>query len=183
LWRCLREAIDVAAIDINAYVFMPNHIHLLVTPTDPLAIAKAMHAATRRYSGYFNKRYDRTGTLWEGRYRASTTLTQQHFLNCHRYIDLNPVRASIAPRPEEYPWSSHRFYAHGESNSLVRPHHAMAHLGAEAGSLQSEYRTLLEAPLEARDLEEIRACTEANRDMGRPAKVGRPRKFILAPFF
>lgn len=177
------EALDNAAMDVNAYVFMPNHIHLLVTPTDPQAIPKAMHSATRRYSGYFNKRYHRTGTLWEGRYKSSTTLTQRHFLNCHRYIDLNPVRARIAQRPEEYAWSSHRFYAFGESNSLVQPHHAMAGLAANAGSMQAEYRTLFWDPLDDKDLEEIRACTEANRNMGDPPRIGRPRKVILAPFF
>ena len=168
-------------MDINAYVFMPNHVHLLVTPMDPSAVARTMHSATRRYSGYFNKRYHRTGTLWEGRYRASTTLTERHFLNCHRYIDLNPVRAGISRRPEDYAWSSHRFYVLGETNTLVKPHAALTKLGA--GSLQTEYGTLFSSPLDPKDLQEIRACTEANRDMGDPPRMGRPRKVILAPFF
>ena len=121
--------------------------------------------------------------MWEGRYKSSMVLTQRHFLNCHRYIDLNPVRAGIAERPDDYAWSSHRFYAFGESNSLVRPHEALARLAAERGSLQSEYGTLFSSPLEGKDLEEIRACTAANRVMGDPPKMGRPRKVILAPFF
>ena len=183
LWRCLREAVDDCAADINAYVFMKNHIHLLVTPRDPLAIAQLMHAATRRYSGYFNTRYQRTGTLWEGRYRASVTLTQQHFLNCHRYIDLNPVRAAMTRRPEDYAWSSHRFYALGESNDLIRPHEAMMQLAPDQASRQLEYRALFFDELGAEDLDEIRSCTDANRDMGDRPKVGRPRKLILAPFY
>ena len=183
LWRCLREAVDEAALEVNAYVFMPNHVHLLVAPGEPHAIAKVMHSATRRYSGYFNTRYGRTGTLWEGRYRASATLTQRHFLNCHRYIDFNPVRAGLARRPEDYAWSSHRFYAFGESNDLIRAHDAIAVLGCDEAARREEYRAMCFEGMPPQDLEEIRICTDANRDMGDRPKVGRPRKFILAPFY
>lgn len=183
MWRCLREAVDDADVDVNAYVFMSNHIHLLVTPRQPLAIAKLMHAATRRYSGYFNIRYRRTGTLWEGRYRASTTLTQAHFLNCHRYIDLNPVRAAMTKRAEDYAWSSHRFYALGESNELIHPHEAITSLGGDPASRRVGYRELFFTGLTADELDEIRTCTDSNRDMGDRPKVGRPPKLILAPFY
>ena len=183
LWRCLRESIDDGSVDIHAYVFMGNHIHLLMTPNVLDAVGKTMHSATRRYAGYFNTRYQRTGTLWEGRYRASRILSQEHFLACHRYIDLNPVMAGLARLPEDYAWSSHRHYAFGESNSLVRAHKVVAQLLAEARNPSTAYRQLFEEPMDPLDLEMIRVCTQAGRDMGDIPKRGRPRKMYLAPFF
>jgi len=183
LWRCLREASDLHSVDVNAYVFMPNHIHLLLTPGELGGIARFMHAATRRYAGYFNKRYERTGTLWEGRYRPSRVITDRYFLNCHRYIDSNPVRSMMAAHPGDYAWSSYRFYALGESNSLVRAHDAMLSVDDDPAKRQSFYRALFAKPLEDDDLKVIRACTQAGRDMGDPPRRGRPRKINLAPFF
>ena len=183
LWRCLRESVDDGCVDIHAYVFMENHIHLLVTPNALDAVAKVMQSATRRYAGYFNTRYQRTGTLWEGRYRASRILTQEHFLACHRYIDLNPVRAGLATLPEDYAWSSHRLYALGEANSLIHPHKVVVQLLADSNNPFAAYRQLFEGPMDHEELELIRVCTQASRDMGDVPKKGRPRKMYLAPFF
>src|ERR1700755_3283307 len=71
LWNCLREAVGELSIAVHAYVLMTNHIHLLATPREPDAISRALHSVSRRYAGYFNKRYSRTGTLWEGRFHAA----------------------------------------------------------------------------------------------------------------
>jgi len=108
LWRCIKEASDEHRVAVNAYVFMSNHLHLLMTPEEEgVAISRAMHSASRRYAGYFNHRYERTGTLWEGRFHASLVTTDKYLITCHRYIDLNPVRAGLAAGPELYAWSSH----------------------------------------------------------------------------
>src|SRR5205809_3732839 len=67
----LKEAVDLCAVAVNAYVLMTNHVHLMMTPSDSEGISKALHSTSRRYAGYFNMRYRRTGTLWEGRFYAA----------------------------------------------------------------------------------------------------------------
>ena len=165
---------------MNAYVFMTNHVHLLLTPGESSSISRAMHSASRRYAGYFNQRYQRTGTLWEGRFHASLVMTEQYLLTCHRYIDLNPVRAGLATIPELYPWSSHRFYTMGESNPLITPHPAIAALGRNEGSLRKAYQGLFARPLEEAELEAIRSASRSGRAIGacRPA-MGRSAKKVV----
>jgi putative transposase len=176
LWRCLKEAIGEHPLHVNGYVFMTNHLHLLVTPDDAEAISKVMHSVTRRYSGYFNARYARTGGLWEGRYKASKITNDAYFLACHRYIDLNPVRARMVQRPGDYTWSSHRCYAHGEANSLVTPHAAILQLGTEAIDRRQAYAALFDSPLDDDTLETIRSCTRSGRAVGDKPRRGRPKK-------
>jgi putative transposase len=176
LWRCLKEAVDEHRLAVNAYVFMTNHVHLLVTPQVPGAISKVMHSATRRYAGYFNTRYGRTGTLWEGRYRASRITDDAYLLECHRYIDLNPVRARMVERPGDYPWSTHRCYSSGESNSLITPHATIRQLGPDEPGRQRAYRALFDEPPADVILDMIRSCIQSGRDVGDKAKRGRPPK-------
>ena len=81
--------------DIHAYVLMTNHIHLLVTPNKENGISKMMQMLGRYYVQYFNYTYKRSGTLWEGRYKASLIDSEAYALLCYRYIELNPVRANM----------------------------------------------------------------------------------------
>ena len=180
LWKCIKEAADKHQVAVNAYVFMSNHVHLLLTPEDPWAISRTMHSASRRYAGYFNKRYERTGTLWEGRFHASLVKTDSYFLTCHRYIDQNPLRAGLARVPEQYPWSSHRFYATGEVNSLVTAHHAISVLGESEQSRHRAYRDLVSRPVRDADLDCIRKACRSGRPIGEDVpRVGRPCKKIV----
>jgi putative transposase len=177
LLRCVKEAAEKFQVAVNAYVFMTNHMHLLVTPGEPSAISNAMHSVSRRYAGYFNHRYERTGTLWEGRFHASLVKTDRHLLNCHRYIDQNPVRAGLVADPSHYPWSSHRFYTRGETNPLVIPHPAIIALGREGNSLQAAYRILCASPLEAAELDAIRkACISGKAIGAQPGRRGPKRR-------
>lgn len=82
---------------------MTNHAHLLVTPATPDGISRVMQSVGRRYVQYVNFSYKRTGTLWEGRHKASLIQTQTYLLSCYRYIELNPVRAGMVERPGDYP--------------------------------------------------------------------------------
>jgi len=104
----MKEAADEFQIAVNAYVFMSNHLHLLLTPGEPSAISNAMHSASRRYG----------------------------------------VRAGLVVDPSAYPWSSHRFYAMDEANSLVTPHPAITAMAQERSSLRIAYRALFSSPLE-----------------------------------
>lgn len=94
---------------IHGYVLMVNHYHLLVeTPRGN--ITKAMHYLNTTYTGYFNKRYRRVGHLFQGRYKGFLIEKERYLLSVSRYVHLNPVRAGIIQRPEEYKWSSYREY-------------------------------------------------------------------------
>ena len=112
--RYLREACSRQGCHVHAYVFMTNHIHLLVTPGSEDSIAKAMQSVGRRYVQYFNTTYQRTGTLWEGRYKATLIDSENYLFTCSRYIELNPVRANMVNHPSEYMWSSYRANALGK---------------------------------------------------------------------
>lgn len=106
-------------VAIHSYVLMTNHFHLLATPQTATGLPRMMQAVGRRYVQYFNRRYGRTGTLWEGRYRATPIQTERYCLTCMAYIDLNPVRAGMVKRPEDYRWSSHGHYRGLQADKLI----------------------------------------------------------------
>ena len=166
LSRCLRDAAEEYRVAVNAYVFMTNHLHLLLTPRGTPAISPMIQKAAGIYARYFNTRYQRTGTLWEGRFRASLVTRDAYLLACHRYIDLNPVRARIVSVPEDYAWSSHRFYAYGEPNPLVSQHPALSILGNDETVRRRGYLALFEKPFDGAELNAIRDSTKSCRPMG-----------------
>lgn len=155
----LRKAADAHRCTIHAYVLMTNHVHLLMTPEDAHGIGKVMKALGRYYVQYFNYTYQRTGTLWEGRYRATLIDTEAYLLTCMRYIELNPVRAGMVSHPSEYPWSSYRHTAMGLSDALVTPHALYRSLGRDDGERQSAYRQLFKTRVADKTLAEIREAT------------------------
>jgi putative transposase len=122
LYRCLHEAADRHGLAVYAWVFMHNHLHLLATPADEHALPRAMQTLGRRYVQYFNRSYRRSVALWEGRYKSALVDTERYLLACYRYIELNPVRAGIARRPEDYPYSSFHANALGKPDAVVTPH-------------------------------------------------------------
>jgi putative transposase len=106
--QCLLSALQRFGCRLHAYVLMSNHVHLLITPDEAGALSRLMHTFSRNYAGRFNHRHGRTGTLWEGRYKACVVGSSRYFLACSRYIELNPVRAWMVARPDDYAWSSWR---------------------------------------------------------------------------
>jgi len=139
---------------------MTNHVHLLVTPHSEEGIGKMMQMLGRYYVQYFNYCYTRTGTLWEGLYKATIIDTEQYLLTCMRYIELNPVRAQgMAGHPSEYLWSSYRFNALGETDRLVTPHQEYKRLGATDAQRQSAYRQLFRSSIADTTLAAIREAT------------------------
>ncbi|EDN68639.1 protein of unknown function DUF1568 [Beggiatoa sp. PS] len=109
-------------VKVHAYVLMTNHVHLLVTPTDGNGPSRVMKRLGQRYVQYINRTYRRTGSLWEGRFRSSLVFDTNYFLACHRYIELNPVRANMVSHPAEYQWSSYFAPAPGEFDRVLSPH-------------------------------------------------------------
>ena len=112
----LREAARKHGCAVHAFVLMTNHAHLLVTPTGAGNVSRMMQAVGRRYVGSFNARYRRTGTLWEGRFKAALVDSERYLMACYRYIELNPVRAGMTTDPADYRWSSHCHNASGREN-------------------------------------------------------------------
>ena len=98
----LADAAAAYGCAIHAYVLMTNHVHLLVTPRRADSLPRTMQSLGRRYVGHINATYRRTGTLWEGRYRAAPIDSEAYFLACCRYIELNPVRAGMVRHPRDY---------------------------------------------------------------------------------
>ena len=176
----MKEAAEETGVAVNAYVFMTNHIHLLLTPQEPMSISRMLHSASRRYSGYFNDRYQRTGTLWEGRFHASLVRTDRYVLACHRYIDMNPVRAGIVSRPDAYGWSSHRFYAMDEWNGLVTPHATVLDLSRDGRTRRLAYQQLFAVPPDPGELYAFRSAALSGRAVGAPPpRRGRlPKKCV-----
>jgi putative transposase len=173
MWRCLRVAAPRFGVDVNAYVFMTNHIHLMLTPNEENSIQRMMQWAEHRYSAYFNKRYRRIGALFEGRYKASVIEDDNYFLTCHRYMDLNPVRAGMVEHPADYGWSSFRHYALGEANPLVVPHEALLQLGYNDESRRQAYAAMTARPMDAESLYAIRASMHSCSPMGVVVRRGR----------
>jgi putative transposase len=156
----LKQACDKHKCQVHAYVLMTNHVHLLITPYTENGISKVMQMVGRYYVQYFNYTYERTGTLWEGRYKATLIDSEIYALTCYRYIELNPVRAQdMAKHPSEYPWSSYRYNALGQANTLIVPHSLYSALGTTNEERQAAYRALFKAHIPESTLDEIRMAT------------------------
>ncbi len=167
--RYLAALTDVAAdqdLAIHAYVLMPNHVHLLMTPTEPLAIGTAMQALGRRYVRWFNDRHARTGALFEGRYRSTVVEADRYLLACMRYIELNPVRALLVAAPEHYQWSSYRHHTGLAIDPLITDHALYWQLGNTPFDRQAEYRRLFTNDAEAGEIDLIRRSTHGGWALG-----------------
>lgn len=155
----LQQACEKHACKLHAYVLMTNHVHLLITPQEEQSIGKAMQMLGRYYVQYYNYTYQRTGTLWEGRYKATLVDSEAYLLTCMRYIELNPVRAGMLAHPSDYPWSSYRSNAQGQTNELVTPHLEYRRLGKTDEERHAAYRLLFKSHIPESSLNEIRDAT------------------------
>ncbi len=198
---CLHEASRKNACEIHAYVLTSNHVHLLATPRRQKAIANVMQAVGRRYVRFINDRHQRSGTLWEARYRASLVASGSYLFNCYRYIELNPVRAAMVRCPGDYTWSSYRRNALGQPDVLITEHAEYSALAGEPARRRAAYMELFQGELDQATTEEIRRDLHQCRAFGperfkedvgsilqrsvKPAQRGRPRKGVkvsLTPF-
>jgi putative transposase len=145
---------------------MTNHVHLPATPAATGGISCMMQAVGSRYVGSFNSRYRRTGTLWEGRFKAALVDTDSYLLTCYRYIELNPVRAHMTNDPADYPWSSYHHNAFGQYSPLIAPHEQYTALGTTPDTRQAAYRALIDEKLEEKQLADLRQHTRQQRAWG-----------------
>ncbi len=162
----LKLAAEKYVCHIHAFVLMTNHVHLLVTPSQPDSLSRLFQYVGRHYVAYVNHAYGRTGTLWEGRYKASLIEEERYLLTCYRYIEMNPVRAGMVNSPEQYDWSSYRFNALGEVNPLIVPHPLYQHLDSTDDKRQSAYCSLFNGALDVAQMDEVRAATQSGTPLG-----------------
>lgn len=163
----LHEALRDADCTLHAYVLMDNHVHLLITPPKIGAIGRIMQKQGRSYVGQFNARHRRTGTLWEGRYKACLVDSESYVLRCHRYIDLNPVRARMTDDAATYAWSSCACHCGHREESFLTPHPAYTALGHTREARADAYNQLLRETLSDDDLHAIRLYLQQQRALGR----------------
>lgn len=173
----LGEACERHGTQVHAYVLMTNHVHLIMTPCKDNGIGKVMQAVGRRYVQYFNRRQGRTGTLWEGRYRATLIDSDRYLLTCYRYVELNPVRAGLVAHPAQYRWSSYGANAFGHHDPLITAHERYSALGSGAEDRQAAYRTLFRSVLDERTVAEIREATNKAWALATPCADN-----VLSPF-
>lgn len=140
--NCLRIASTKFCCGIHSYVIMTNHLHLLVTPDSKVAASDFMQSFKVRYARYFNRRYRRTGTLWEERYFSEVIDSERYFFECARYIELNPVRAGIVQDPSEHISSSFGRNALERADPLVTPHPLYQALAATSTERATTYKSL-----------------------------------------
>ena len=132
-------------VAIHAYVLMSNHFHLLATPQTLEGLPQMMQAVGRSYVRYFNDTQQRTGTLWEGRYKSTVIQTERYLLACMAYIDLNPVRAGMVAAARDYPWSSHGHYTGQRIDPLITPHALFWELGNTPFAREAAYAQLVQS--------------------------------------
>ena len=190
--KCLREYAKRRACAVHAYVLMTNHVHLLVTPAKEGGVSLMLQDIGRRYVRVINDVQERTGTLWEGRFKSNLIDSESYLLTCHRYIELNPVRAGMVSSPAEFLWSSHAHYAHSKPNELISEHPAYLALGDTTECRRLKFLSLFEEPLKESELMRLRASVNKGWALGseefldrmeatlgrsvRPVRRGRPLK-------
>jgi putative transposase len=164
--KCLAESATRRGCGIHAYVLMSNHVHLLVTPSESGAIGAMMQDLGRRYVRVINTIHGRTGTLWEPRFRSSLVDSEAYLLTCHRYIELNPVRAGVVSDPVAYAWSSHGHYATQHVNPLITEHAVYLRLGGTRFERQAAFRSMFAESLEERLVLQIRTAINTDSALG-----------------
>lgn len=194
--QILLEAAKKFGVAIHAYVFMPSHFHLLVTPSDDTALGKMMQWLGRHYVPYFNRKNQRSGTLWQGRYKSLLLDADSYFLFCSRYIESHPVRAGLAADPGAYAQSSYHHHIGAAQDALISDHPRYWNLGNTPFQREAAYGKLMEQSLTAQEIHDFSLACRKGWPLGSsqfkarlekqtvqriaPLKRGRPRTRVAA---
>ena len=162
----LKEFADKFGCAVHAYLLMTNHVHLLLTPAREDSASLLMKHLGQRYVQYINRTYQRSGTLWEGRFRSCLTQSEDYVLACYRYIELNPVRSGMVMNPQNYRWSSYHANGLGKPNALITVHEQYRRLGRTEADRREAYRALFRAHVDEALVEKIRSATNGNYALG-----------------
>ena len=154
---------------VHAYCLMTNHVHLFLRPQTSSSIGEVMKYTSQYYVNRINRRLERSGTLWEGRFYSCVVPSEGYALACYRYIELNPVDAAMVKHPGDYRWSSYPLNASAR-NSFLTPHPAYEALGIDHPTRASGYTALFDLPLDEKLVAEIRSATRTGNVAGTPRK-------------
>ena len=166
--KYLKDALARADCSLHAFVLMTNHVHLLATGNGQRAVAAMMHLIGLRYARYFKTAHDRTGSLFEGRYRASLVKDERYLLACMRYIELNPVRAGLVSDPAAYPWSSYRHNAGLQTVEIVTVHEEFLRFGSTPRNRAFAWASFVAQGMTTDELNRIRRDLMRNRPLVTP---------------
>ena len=162
----LHQAFTANGVALHAYMLMSNHVHLLASSAVPGQISRAMQWLNQCYVRAFNVHHERTGTLWESRFRSSLVQTDRHLLEVLRYIELNPVRAGIAASPWDHAWSSVHAHLGRRVDARLSPHPLYVALGRSQRARTDAYRDWLLQPVADDRIDAIRARLRSQRALG-----------------
>lgn len=188
----LQEGSEWYEVPIHAYALLPNEIHILASPPDKQAASRMMQYQGRRYVPYVNATYGKTGTIWQGRYKASLIDPDTYLINCMLYIESLAVRSGLSKSPGPYKWSSYKFNAQGKKNVLVTPQAAYNTLASNDKKRQQQYTALAKAGISDEVISDIHDAWQTGTPLGSEkfrkmverrlklkvghARRGRPRK-------
>ncbi len=191
----LKESAREFKVAIHAYVLMPDHVHLLATPTTDEGLAKVMQRVGRHYVPWYNAKYARSGSLFQGRFKTSVIDAERYFMLCSRFVESNPVRSQLAGELADYRWSSYRHHAGLAPDALITDHALYWALGNTPFQREAAYIELSRPPLPSADRLAIDAAVLKGWPLGSdtfkaelqakakrqvlPAKRGRPFKTKL----
>jgi putative transposase len=169
-YRFFLDSLDTAAQryggDVHAYVLMADHVQLLITPHAEDSLARILQQVGRAFARYLSAAYQRSGGLWDGRYKATIIDSEQYLLACYRYVELDPVREQRVVQPGEYPWSSYRAHALGEPDALIHDHPLYQALGPTPGARSEAYRASFHSPQDESSMAAIQTASVADGVLG-----------------
>ncbi len=134
----LAQAAEQAHTEIWSYCLMPNHVHIIAVPSDEDGLRRTFRYVHRHYTGYINARLRTTGHLWQGRF-SSVAMDEEHLHQAFRYVALNPVRARLVKRPEDWRWSSVNAHFTGVNDHVVNLAPALDRVGNFRAFLGEEF--------------------------------------------
>ncbi|MBI4056788.1 MAG: transposase [Elusimicrobia bacterium] len=188
----LRECKKEFPFEIFHYCLMPNHIHLVCRVLNATDFVKAMKKLFQNYSQRYVARRSYVGHVWQGRYKSLLIGGDRYLLACGRYIELNPVRAGLVRKPEDYPWSSYKSYVNETHDSLVKPSPLFETLGHTMEKRRVNYAKWVDEGLVSSQLlmrANFVGSRSSIRDMEKRLGVkgtalirGRPKKKGSVPF-
>ncbi len=188
----LREAAQQHRVAIHGFALLPNRVHLLATPADEPGLGKMMQALGRHYVPWFNTRHQRSGSLWEGRFRATVVDADAYFADCAHWVEYQPVLAGLTADMLAYPWSSHAHHLGVRKQAWLTDHPVYWGLGNTPFDREAAYLRRCELPPDPKIAESIEAATRKAWALGseafksslgkltdrrlQPARRGRPPK-------
>ncbi|GGC89274.1 hypothetical protein GCM10011396_40600 [Undibacterium terreum] len=164
----LTDAAKQFKVAIHAYALLPECLHLLATPSDAEGLSRMMQWLGRHYVPYFNRRYQRSGTLWQGRYKATVIDPDGYFLTCSSYIELSPVAAGLAREPSEYAWTSYLHHIGARHDAVITDHSQYWGMGNTPFQREAAYKQLVEQGISRKDSDALLNAVEKGWLLGSP---------------